>query len=284
MKMNYLNKTEWSVGEDGIRISNTVTNTAFTDEMHDDMLEIEELSWWYTYRAGVITDLMDRFFDPEMLTLDIGAGNGSSSFSAYKKGYKIGIMEPSLGACKNAKKRGVTEVNCGAVTEDSVLDESIDQMLLCDVLEHIENDEQFLTLLHKKIKRGGKLLITVPAFMCLWSSEDDAIGHFRRYRINSLCDLMESRGFKVRYRSYFMGFLFFPVLFIRVFLEKLGVLKRCEDRTKEEKEKIARSQHISKKGIVRTVLGIMENIERVLMKKQNRVPFGSSIVVVAEKK
>ena len=62
-------------------------------------------------------------------------------------------------------------------------DAYLEQAMLLDVLEHIENDKEFLILIKKKLKINGRLLITVPAFEKLWSSEDDAAGHFRRYTI-----------------------------------------------------------------------------------------------------
>ena len=119
--------------------------------------------------------------------------------------------------------------------------------------------------------------------MCLWSSEDDAAGHFRRYRITGFCELLKECGFDVCYRSYFMGFLFLPILFIRVLLEKIGFLKKQGDRTKEESEKIYKSQFKTRSSLVDTVLGIFEAIEKRLMKKEARVPFGSSIIVVLRK-
>ena len=138
-------------------------------------------------------------------------------------------------------------------------------------------------LLRKKMKRKGICLITVPAFMCLWSSEDDAAGHFRRYRLNSLCKLLESCGLEICYKSYFMGFLFIPILIVRVFFERIGLLKRQDERTDEERKIIAESQFKSNIGLVNTILAFFERIELKIMNKQNRVPFGSSIIIVAKK-
>lgn len=80
-----------------------------------------------------------------------------------------------------------------------------------------------------------------------------------------------------------MGFLFLPILFVRVFLERIGLIKKQGDRTKEESEKIYKFQFNTKSGVVDTVLGMLEAIEQRLMKKEARVPFGSSIIVVLRK-
>ena len=283
--MDFLNKDEWTLDSSrGIwraKVSNI--DTAFDDAAQDGLLSLEDDSWWFSYRADVIISQMNKYFSVDKLTLDIGGGNGFTSHMAQLKGFRAGVIEPSPKACYNAKMRGLEEVCCGAVTDTSVKDGSVEQMLLLDVLEHIEDDKAFLKLLNRKLADNGKIIITVPAFRCLWSSEDDAAGHFRRYRIDQLCRLMKKCGFRVLYRSYFMGFLFLPILFIRVFLEKLGVLKRQEERSDSEREKIAKSQFKRRRGIVSAVLGAFEALESCLMKKSSRVPFGSSIIITAKK-
>ena len=135
--------------------SDSTTNTTFSNDVQDSLLELEDNSWWFIYRANVIIGLLDRFLSPKKLTLDIGGGNGYTSYIAQKRGYQIGIIEPSFEACKHAKARGIDEINCGSVTRDSVLDESIEQAMLLDVLEHIKNDGEFIKLLNTKMTRGG---------------------------------------------------------------------------------------------------------------------------------
>ncbi len=283
--MEYLNKTFWVKNSDGINYADgNVTATAFSDETEEKLLRLEDDSWWFNYRADVITGLMLRFMQRERLTVDIGGGNAFTSGKAGKMGFKTAIIEPSPAACRNALSRGIGEVNCGAVTDVSVLDESIEQALLLDVLEHIEDDDAFIKLLYKKMKSKGRLLITVPAFMSLWSSEDEVAGHFRRYRIRELCALLRKNGFKVAYASYFMGFLYLPILIIRVWMEKVGLIKKQQDRTEKEREKIADSQFKSKSTLVTKVLSVLFKLEKRLLKRPGRVPFGSSIIVVARRR
>lgn len=162
-------------------------------------------------------------------------------------------------------------------------DHSADTLMLLDVLEHIEDDEKFLMLLHKKLKTGGKVIVTVPAFQSLWSSEDDAAGHFRRYRIQEIKQLFSNCGFNIEFASYFMGFLYLPILMIRVWLEKIGVLKKQGERTQKEREQIAQKQFKKRNGIVNATLMLFENRElKVLSKLQDaKIKFGSSIILIA---
>ena len=98
-------------------------------------------------------------------------------------------------------------VICGTVDD---LIENVQQITLLDVLEHIEDDAGFLIKLNHRLKSNGRLLLTVPAFNILWSSEDDYAGHFRRYKLQEIISLTENAGFKVLYASYFYQFLFCP--------------------------------------------------------------------------
>jgi len=59
--------------------------------------------------------------------------------------------------------------------------ELFDTLIYIDVIEHIENDAAELQRAYKHLKKGGHLIILVPAHQWLYSPFDEAIGHFRRY-------------------------------------------------------------------------------------------------------
>jgi 2-polyprenyl-3-methyl-5-hydroxy-6-metoxy-1,4-benzoquinol methylase len=56
-----------------------------------------------------------------------------------------------------------------------------DSIIYIDVIEHIENDKAELAQTLPFLKKGGHLIILVPAHQFLFSPFDKAIGHFRRY-------------------------------------------------------------------------------------------------------
>lgn len=282
--MEYLNEKIWNTTVSNIKISNeNKVDTAFTGETQNLLVELEDSSWWFIYRANIIIHLMRKFFNKDCLTLDIGSGNGYTASIAQKSGFNMGIIEPSLDACHNAQNRGIKEINCGAVTNSSIRDESLNQLLLLDVLEHIENDYDFINLLYKKMSKHGLLLITVPAFMCLWSDNDEISGHFRRYRLKDLCNILKKQNFKILYKNHFMSFIFFPILFVRVFLKKIGLVRKQTDRSKEENERKTRLLYCINGKLFNCVLSLLESLEKFLIKKGNTVPFGSSLIIVAKK-
>lgn len=273
------------LGDDGILYSaleDTVTSK-FTAEAQDDLFEIEDTSWWFQYRSQVICQIAHKYLRKEALTFDIGGGNGYTTGQMASEGYPMALLEPSPAACQNAKKRGL-QVICGTLEQKTVINDSLEQLLLLDVLEHIEDDESFLRTMYCKLTSGGRVLLTVPAFQQLWSSEDDEARHYRRYRLENLKNVAQKAGFEVVYSNYFFEFLFFPILFVRVGLEKLGLLKRTEERTEEEKKCIMEKQFKQRQGIVQAILSKFETLELNRLLRGKRIKFGSSIICVLQKR
>ena len=278
----FCNLEKWKETNDGIYIcEDEKPNTAFVEETQDKLFELEDNSWWFQYRSKIILSMMDRYFTKNSFTLDIGAGNGYTSVCAARSGYMMGIIEPSISACRHAKMRGLSPILCGTVTEDSILDNTIDQALMLDCLEHIEDDNSMLQMLGKKIRRGGILLITVPAFMSLWSSEDDSAGHFRRYTCTELEKIVTAAGFNVLQSSYFMSFLYIPILLVRVWMERLGLIKKSFERSNEEQGRISQRQFIAHGKLINSVLNGLEFMEQRWLEKKRKIGFGSSIILVA---
>ncbi len=70
-----------------------------------------------------------------------------------------------------------------------------DGILLCDVLEHIENDRDFLGhLTRTALKPDGWVVVTVPEWNFLFTQHDVALEHFRRYSPQSAKSLMLACG------------------------------------------------------------------------------------------
>lgn len=255
---------------------------SFSDQVQNGLFALEDISWWFRYRADVISLFAERHLLKDRDIFDVG-GNGYTTMCMQKKGYTMALLEPSYGACRNAKNRGIRTVICGTLNKENVKDRSIPQILLLDVLEHIRDDTGFLQLMREKLSDDGRILLTVPALKVLWSSEDDAAGHYRRYTVEQLRETADRAGFRVCCISYFFSFLFLPILLVRVGMEKIGIIKRDEKRTEKEREQLQRKQFEERKGLVQLGLGILEAVEARKLKKGKTVRFGSSIICVLEK-
>jgi SAM-dependent methyltransferase len=76
-------------------------------------------------------------------------------------------------------------------------DDRFDSAVVINVLEHIEADETALAEIREVLHPGGHLLVWVPAHPRLYSDFDRRIGHFRRYRKQSLSQLVSAAGFEL---------------------------------------------------------------------------------------
>lgn len=81
-----------------------------------------------------------------------------------------------------------------------------DAVVALDVLEHFEDDQSFANKMRSVVREGGKAIVKVPAQEALFSSMDEASGHFRRYESEQLETLFKNAGFTVISLSYFNVF------------------------------------------------------------------------------
>ncbi|MCA9640963.1 MAG: hypothetical protein KC492_09715, partial [Myxococcales bacterium] len=146
--------------------------------------------------------------------------------------------------------------------------ESASVVLLADVIEHLDDERPCLEAARAALAPGGALIVTVPAFMFLWSPADDFAHHRRRYTAPELKQVIGSM-FEVEHLTYFNTFLFGLILAGRA-TEKL--LKRQGDDT----------YSVPPSPVNRTLKAIF-SAESFLVPKR-KLPFGVSLLCVARKR
>lgn len=87
-------------------------------------------------------------------------------------------------------------------------------VLLCDVLEHIDDEDSFLQSVRFHLHPDGVLVVNVPAFMRLFSRYDEAAGHVRRYDLAMLSRVARRNGLKITKWTYW-GLPLVPLLWAR---------------------------------------------------------------------
>lgn len=66
-------------------------------------------------------------------------------------------------------------------------DEVFDAVLMLDVIEHVQNDLEFMrSIVETNLQSGGWILLSVPAQQWLYSEHDRMLKHFRRYSMSEL--------------------------------------------------------------------------------------------------
>jgi ubiquinone/menaquinone biosynthesis C-methylase UbiE len=86
---------------------------------------------------------------------------------------------------------------------------SIDAVVLLNVLEHIKDDFAAMQQGFRITKPGGLVVIEVPAGPHLFDIYDKQLMHFRRYNLKTLCEMLQRVGFHIEERSH-LGALVYP--------------------------------------------------------------------------
>jgi SAM-dependent methyltransferase len=87
-------------------------------------------------------------------------------------------------------------------------DSKYDLIAALDVIEHIDEDAAAVAAIARKLKRGGKFLMTVPAHPWMWSAHDVVNHHKRRYSKATLRRLIDGSPLKLDKLGYFNSLLF----------------------------------------------------------------------------
>ena len=74
---------------------------------------------------------------------------------------------------------------------------SIDTIVCCNVLEHIEDDAGTLADMLAILQPGGRLVLLVPALSWLYGTLDEHLRHFRRYEKAELEEKLAKAGFAI---------------------------------------------------------------------------------------
>jgi SAM-dependent methyltransferase len=169
--------------------------------------ELEERHWWYRGRRRIIAELMRRLKLPaDVEILDAGCGSGRNMVDLARLGRVTGLEIADLSYAR-AVERGVGEVVRGSITELPLPDERFAVAVCLDVIEHIEDDLRALRELHRVVRPGGTLLVTVPAYQWLWSEHDVINHHKRRYTRRTLSAVAAQAGWETVWTTYFNGLL-----------------------------------------------------------------------------
>jgi len=152
-------------------------------------------------------------------------------------------------------------------------DNSIDIAILMDVLEHIENQNEFLTTLSKKLSEEAIIYITIPAFEHLFSGHDVFLKHQRRYSKKLLSAVLADNGFKIKRLFYFYSILYIPRLFQLISTRlKKNMVGNITSWKKDEQSGLTR--------FIRSVLNLDFRINKKLGKLSM---FGLSLFAICKK-
>ncbi|MGW5153896.1 class I SAM-dependent methyltransferase [Nonomuraea wenchangensis] len=159
------------------------------------LIALEDAHWWYRERRAILRRELRELGRPGV-ALDIGAAGGGNTRVLAEAGWDATATDTDESALEMARQRGVPAVRADARALPFGSG-SVDLVTAFDVLEHVREDHLVTEEIARVLAPGGHVLIAVPCDMALWSAHDDAVGHVRRYRRESLTTVVEKAGLKV---------------------------------------------------------------------------------------
>lgn len=243
-------------------------------EHFHDMFAMEETHFWFRARREIIAKVMEsqNLLDSKLEVLEIGSGTGGNL--VYFKQFFSDICgsEISSDAISYARQK-IKDIRLerGSLPNDIPFgDKQFDLILLFDVLEHIEHDQEALDAIHERLKFGGSLIITVPAYQFLYGAYDKFLFHFRRYNYPQLSQLLKKSGFQLKFHSYF-NFWLFPLVLVSRLVEK--ILNRTAKYAIQGKND----------SLLNSAFYRIMRSEKFILSRKINLPFGSSLICIAKK-
>jgi SAM-dependent methyltransferase len=245
---------------------------AFDRHSFELLAELEPESFWFRSRNRLIVHALERYFPAATSFHELGCGSGFvlqgirearphlelSGSELFRSGLEV--------AGRRLSGTPLFQIDGRALPFSA----EFDVVGAFDVLEHIEEDERVLGELHRSVKPGGGVLITVPQHPRLWSAADDYGRHVRRYTRSELVGKLRRAGFRpVRVTSFVS--LLLPLLALS------RLTKRPSDTPYDPKSEYRATARVD--PLLERVL----TLERAAIRRGVDFPAGGSLLAVAQR-
>ena len=232
------------------------------------MIRIEDRHWWYLARRQIVEATIARTGLHDAEILDMGCGGGGNSPMLARFGRVRGVeMDPEARAV--AESRRTCPVVDGFLPDQVPFGQDrFDLVTLLDVLEHVLTDGASVRRLAERLNAGGRIVVTVPAYMFLWRKQDDLNRHQRRYTLRRLMAVFTENGMQVEHATYY-NILLFPLIAAIILGNNLLGREQADDNQIPS-------------APVNWLLWKILAVERFFVPRC-RFPFGASILLVARK-
>lgn len=254
--------------------NSTQTSEGFKAEYFDALVQVEAQNFWFRARNKIIAWAFSRYASPVGEVLEIGCGNGYV-LSGLQKEFPEATLSGSeifLNGLHFAAQRlpDVTLMQMDA--RDIPFAEHFDVIGAFDVLEHIEEDEAVLAQVHNALKPDGRIILSVPQHMWLWSATDDYACHARRYSARELKEKLATAGFQIERSTSFVFFLLPAMLASRLGKKNVAT------------EDLDASAELRLNPVLNTLFYWIMLLEAFLIRLGISFPAGGSRLVIAKKR
>ncbi len=237
-----------------------------------------ESSFWVRSRNRLLKSIVNDHLELTGKTkfLEIGCGTGDFIRQIVEIGnLEITGSEIYLKGLLYAKKNLPNIDFIQFDITQGVIGEEFDLIVAFDVIEHIENDVAAISNIHRMLRKGGNLIVTVPQHMFLWGALDEIVKHKRRYSRRELLTKLQENGFDISYATSFL-FVLFPLMLIYRMFDKGRVQLKSDEVELEKRVKFS--------NVLNSVFDLFMRVDEALIRLGISLPFGGTLVVVARKR
>lgn len=250
-----------------------ILDVGFRAHYFEELAELEAGNFWFRVRNKFILWALLKY-SPKLKSFhEIGCGTGfvlSAIAECFPEAGMSGseyFEEGLIFAKRRVPRAKFARVDARSLPYKSELD----AIGAFDVLEHIEEDEIVLREMHKALKAGGFLYITVPQHRWLWSVIDEYACHARRYTATELHAKVRNAGFEISRSTSFV-----TILLPAMYLSRLAT----RDKSVLEADGVP---GLRVNPVLNVIFEWVLNFELALVRAGLSLPIGGSRLLVARK-
>ncbi|MGH9428781.1 MAG: class I SAM-dependent methyltransferase [Terriglobia bacterium] len=187
--------------------------------VYQQFYELEKEHWWFAGMRTLCLTLLKRLQIGNdgrgTKCLDVGCGSGlwTKELEAIGQVCGLDVAPEALHFCQ---ERGIDRLVRATAERLPFKAESYGLITALGVIEHLDDEQTFLSELYRVCRPGGYVALLTSAYDLLWSWRDEVVHHKRRYTKGKFARLLAKPGFQLVQHSYVNTFLFLPILVFRL--------------------------------------------------------------------
>lgn len=244
----------------------------FDPALFAELSALESRNFWFRARNRLILSMLQRYAPGFTDFLEVGCGTGyvlQGVAEAFPQARLVASEAETEGlrfAAERVPRAEFLQIDARRMP----FEREFSVIGAFDVIEHIEEDETVMAQMHRALKPGGHLLLTVPQHPFLWSEYDVRAHHVRRYTRPELRAKLGRAGYRIVKMTSFVSLLL-----------PLMMLSRLTRRTEGAKYDPLAELRIG--GFANAVLERVLAVERLLIHAGLSLPAGGSLLAVAQR-
>lgn len=244
----------------------------FEESAYSKLAALEGSCFWFQSRNELIAWALRRYLPGTGSFLEVGCGTGFVLRGLSQEFPEMRLVGGDYYASGLAfARRRLPHVELAQLdARELPFDNEFDAVGAFDVIEHIPEDELALAQMHRALRAGGGLLLTVPQHPWLWSAPDDYGRHQCRYRRRELIEKVRGAGFQIERVTSFVALL----------LPAMIASRLIERRRKGEYDPVSRFR--LPRALDRAMLGVLK-VETAMIRAGISFPAGGSLLLVARR-